>query len=453
MLWTDNARCLSACPIAVIGATTRQIAPNALLGVHSTFVYFAHPPRGATQAQLDRALERGTQRLENTFASYVAEMKLSKELFRLIWNTRFEDMHYLTLAELFDLGIDRREPVETGWHFGYQPIPAVGSAAFLNLQGKSEGAAGEKNRMTLIISCDSRYLGSFLLTSLRGIPNSSSRPSRDLRLSAGASVVTLTSSGSFLTSYNNETFEVRQQRTPRAVAETLMKASAITVAEQALPSERDQPRSSEASTAQVETPGTGGADALRILVAHCAQPLGVAARVAVLVPASIENAFLNVGDARDAAWRFGFLPVGSIGSAAFANAPWTRSQMLLAISCGGLGSYTISVVQRLASTSATPKSDFQIGEESLGISLPLTAVSLKMWKGDSYALRQSKWPRSVVEKLLAPPTITVKERVPIAAASPEPIKADGARPDQYSMPTKGAQDALKALSDHCAMLN
>ena len=450
VLRTDGARCVSACALAIFGATTREIAPDALLGVHSTFVYFADLPRGATQAQLDRANERGMHRLEKTFSSYIAEMKLGKELFNIIWNTKFEDMHYLTRAELFDLGIDRREPVETGWHFGYQPIPAVGSAAFVNLRGEGESAAENKKRMTLIASCDYQPR-SFLLTSVQRLPSASARPTADLRINAGTLGLTLASGTSFLTTYKNETFEVRQQRVVRSGLEALMGATVIAIAERPQSAEGERSQTNEASTLQFPIPGTAASDALKTLVAHCT-PVQVAAR-AISIPASVDKASLDVGEARDSGWRFAFLPVASIGSAAFAKAPWTRNQMLVAISCGGLGTYTISTVQRLPDSSATPKSDFLIGDASFGISLPVTASSLKMWRGDPYDIRQSKLPRPVVEKLLASSAIPVKETPRVVAVNSDGATTREGALAQFWMPTKGAQDAFNALGNQCVMLN
>jgi hypothetical protein len=449
VLRTDNARCLSACALAFIGATNREVAPDALLGVHSTFVYFAHLPRGVTQSQLDRATDRNVQRLEKMFSGYVAEMKLGKDLFNVIWKTKFEDMHYLTRAELYGFGIDRREPVETGWHFGYQPVPPVGSAAFVNLRDKEDSAAADQKRMTLMVSCDSRLSGGFLLTTLRRLPNPSARPAADLRISAGAFDGTLTFGSSFLTTYNGETFEVRQQRTTRTRVDALITATAISVSER--PTTSGSGDANEASTVQFSIPGTAAGDALKTLVAHCA-PIQ-AAVIAVAAPPSVNNAFSNVGEAREPAWRFAFLPVAAIGSAAYANAPWTSHPMVLAISCVGRNSYTISTVRRLPDSSTRPNSDILLGDESPGISLPATASSIKTWKGDPYDVRQSRLSNSAVEKLLASATITVREKPTTVAANPEPIKASETKPAQYSIPTKGAPEAFKALGDHCAMLN
>jgi hypothetical protein len=266
-LRTDHASCVSACALAIFGARTREIAPDALLGVHSTFIYFAHPPRGATARQFERAEEKGMQRLARTFSSYIAEMGMDKELFKIIWSTKFEDMHYLTRAELFDLGIDRRESVETGWHFGYQPIPAVGNAAFANLKIKGDGAVAK--RIALIVSCNSRGPGSFVFTALQQIPNASTRPIADLRVSVGGVGVTLTSANSFLTSYKNDTFEVRQQGVILGMIATLLRAPAVTVAEQAPADKNRLTVVSTASTEEYSIPGTGAVEVLRTLVDYC----------------------------------------------------------------------------------------------------------------------------------------------------------------------------------------
>ena len=50
-LWTRNAMCNSACPYLILGATTREIAPDALLAVHSPKVV-AHFRGGVPTAQM-----------------------------------------------------------------------------------------------------------------------------------------------------------------------------------------------------------------------------------------------------------------------------------------------------------------------------------------------------------------------------------------------------------------
>ena len=64
-VWTRDANCISACPYLMLGATRREIAPDAVLAVHSpqAVVYF----RGAgvpTSAMRAAATERGLQRAD-----------------------------------------------------------------------------------------------------------------------------------------------------------------------------------------------------------------------------------------------------------------------------------------------------------------------------------------------------------------------------------------------------
>jgi hypothetical protein len=144
-------------------------------------------------------------------------------------------------------------------------------------------------------------------------------------------------------------------------------------------------------------------------------------------------------------WRFAFLPLASVGSAAFATAYSAYSeQMVLAISCSGGGTYTVSAVQRQPN-SPVPGTDIVVGDKSLGLSLPATASSQKTWKGDLYDVRKAEWSRSVVESLLASPAITVrKELAGIGIDVPS---------KRYSFSAKGGPDALKALADYCRILN
>jgi hypothetical protein len=352
---------------------------------------------------------------------------------------------------LFDLGIDRREPVETGWHFGYQAIPAVGSAAFVNLRSEGEGTAAQQKRMTFIVSCGST--ASFTLTSLQRLPNSTGRSTTDLRVGAGSFSATLTSTTSFLSSYKNEIYEVRQLAVARARFDALVGAPVITITE--LPTTpRGERNESSASTLRFDVPATGDRDALKILVAHCApvqaSPSAGSVSAAVAKVSSVATASLSAGAPREGpGWRFAFLPVGAIGSAAFANSPWTRPPTVLAISCAaGRSTFTISTVTRLADASAPLKSDIVIGDAALGISLPPTNSTVKTRKGDPYEVRQSKWPGSVIEKLLASSAIRIRE-----AADGVDAPAHETPPGQYWMTTKGAQDAFKALGNQCALLN
>jgi hypothetical protein len=117
-LWTRGAMCNSACPYLMLGATTREIAPDAVLAVHSpkVVVHFSGlaPPSREMRAA---ATERGHERADRMVASYIVKMGVDIGLLDLASTVKFEDIHVLTREEIVRFGIDRREQVETPWIF------------------------------------------------------------------------------------------------------------------------------------------------------------------------------------------------------------------------------------------------------------------------------------------------------------------------------------------------
>ena len=75
-LFTHNAMCASACPYLILGAATREIAPDAALGVHSPRCVVSF--RGARQADAvdgrGAASERGRERGDRLLAGYFARI-------------------------------------------------------------------------------------------------------------------------------------------------------------------------------------------------------------------------------------------------------------------------------------------------------------------------------------------------------------------------------------------
>jgi hypothetical protein len=166
------------------------------------------------------------------------------------------------------------------------------------------------------------------------------------------------------------------------------------------------------------------------------------------------DVFSSQGKAHDSGWRYAFLPVAAIGSSAFAEAAASSpDQLLLAISCGFGDTFTISTVRRMTNASATPTFDIVVGDDALGLTLWATGSVVASWKGASYDLRQSRWPRSVVEKLVASREITITEKPRIAAVEAEPANARELIPAQFLISTKEAHNAFASLADHCAILH
>ena len=117
-IFTRNANCNSACPYLLLGATTREVAPDALLAVHSAkvVVHFrgdVQPPAEVRAA----ANQRGRERADRMLSAYIAKMGADVGLFDLARSIKFESQHVLTREEISRFGIDRRDLAETPWKF------------------------------------------------------------------------------------------------------------------------------------------------------------------------------------------------------------------------------------------------------------------------------------------------------------------------------------------------
>ena len=117
-LSTRGAQCNSACPYLMLGATTREIAPDAVLAVHSPRVVVHFRGAGTpTREMRAAATERGLNRADRMLYSYIGKMGAEIGLLDLARTVKFEDMRILTREEIARFGIDRRELVETPWTF------------------------------------------------------------------------------------------------------------------------------------------------------------------------------------------------------------------------------------------------------------------------------------------------------------------------------------------------
>ncbi len=89
-LLMDGAACNSACAYAILGAAKREIAPTALLGVHSGHSYLSWASPGITQRQRSQAIERGRRRTAREVQRYIAGMGIDMDLYRIASETKFE---------------------------------------------------------------------------------------------------------------------------------------------------------------------------------------------------------------------------------------------------------------------------------------------------------------------------------------------------------------------------
>ena len=113
-LKTRNAMCNSACGYLFLGATTREVAPDAAIAVHNsklTWIVHGHP----SPQQVAEFRERGMAKADRERAAFVAAMGINHELDDLIRTVKFESLHVLTRTELYRFGIDTRSLSETPW--------------------------------------------------------------------------------------------------------------------------------------------------------------------------------------------------------------------------------------------------------------------------------------------------------------------------------------------------
>jgi hypothetical protein len=113
-LTTRNAMCNSACTYLFFGATTREVAPDAVVAVHnSRLKLFVRGPVSAQQ--IADFKQHSMERAGRERAAFVVSMGISRELDDLIKTVKFESLHVLTRAELYRFGVDRRPMLETAW--------------------------------------------------------------------------------------------------------------------------------------------------------------------------------------------------------------------------------------------------------------------------------------------------------------------------------------------------
>src|ERR1700744_3230510 len=133
---TRGAMCNSACSYLFLGATTREVAPDAAMGVHNsklTLIIHGH----ATPGQVAEIRERDIAKANRERSAFIAAMGIDHELDDLIKTVKFETVHLLTRPELYRFGIDKRTLSETPWMLETADRPYVRKFA---LARKADGS-------------------------------------------------------------------------------------------------------------------------------------------------------------------------------------------------------------------------------------------------------------------------------------------------------------------------
>ncbi|AWM01525.2 hypothetical protein [Bradyrhizobium amphicarpaeae] len=149
-LTTYHAMCNSACGYLFLGATSREVAPDAALAVHNSRLILKFrgnpPPEVVAEARRRRLVGADRDR-----AAFIAGMGISRELDALIRTVKFENLHVLTRPELYRFGIDTRPLAETMWRLEKGTPPFISKIAAV----KKESDASFRT-MEWRLYCESR---------------------------------------------------------------------------------------------------------------------------------------------------------------------------------------------------------------------------------------------------------------------------------------------------------
>jgi hypothetical protein len=134
-LFTSGAICASACPYVFMGAAVHEVAPDAILAIHSPKVVLNFHGGQPDAFTIAAASQRGRERADRIAAVYLTKMGIDAGLLALTKTVKFEDIHILTREEIARFGLDRREFVETAWRFESNVLNMVRKIAVVRRAG------------------------------------------------------------------------------------------------------------------------------------------------------------------------------------------------------------------------------------------------------------------------------------------------------------------------------
>jgi hypothetical protein len=227
-LLVDGDACSSACAYAILGAVKREIAPTARLGVHAGYSYLSFADPAISQQQRAQTIERGKRRIARDVQRYLNEMGIDRDLFRLASETKFESLHFLTRAELFNLGIDRREVADSGWHFSELSASSLGASMLTTLVERETVEPTGFRQMALTISCGATESPSYKVSTIALVPDPSTGASQtDIRIASGLIEIWLRADSATRRTSNARTYEIRAGEWPRPLVENLLLATPV----------------------------------------------------------------------------------------------------------------------------------------------------------------------------------------------------------------------------------
>jgi hypothetical protein len=260
--------CNSSCVYALIGASVREVAAGARIGVHE--IALGRFDERGQPAPLDRknlSAEqlRQLRSEEARIARYVAEMGIDKGLFDAATQIVHERIRYLSHDEIARFGIDRREFQESRWMVDEGPPGPLAVIKFV-VEAKAANKGGEPRqyRTTRIRLTCGRRAGEVGVEYGRELAASDKPGSIAVTTRADAFVLA-PRRGKPVLGYNDIEMEDRFARVPIAFFEEASDAIEIKQApDSAAPDKTSAPTR---LTTRLTTDGLS--DSIRILAQHC----------------------------------------------------------------------------------------------------------------------------------------------------------------------------------------
>ncbi|WP_244423390.1 hypothetical protein [Bradyrhizobium sp. ORS 375] len=116
-VWTRGAMCNSACPYILLGAPSRELAPDVTLAVHSPRVILNFTGGVPTHEMRVQALQRAMERADKMVLDYINKLGADPGLLAAARSVPFESMRILTREEIARFALDRRERIDSPWMF------------------------------------------------------------------------------------------------------------------------------------------------------------------------------------------------------------------------------------------------------------------------------------------------------------------------------------------------
>jgi len=184
-LRTGHGICASACVYALIGASRRQVPPDAYVGVHASRL---------TEAGLALAGRSGAEVAAQLLAEqkhYVLLMGVGPGIVDLAYKTRSSSVHRLTRDEIAQYGVETRGPFETGWMaYEVDSFPQK-PTVMLKSVSRARGTDANEFRTTVLgINCAAKAVGTLIMVQ-RELAASEIGVPAAVRIAVGGSVLEL----------------------------------------------------------------------------------------------------------------------------------------------------------------------------------------------------------------------------------------------------------------------